>query len=628
MNEGFFSASVIKTKVKMKALPLLTHLNFKATEQKKVKKVELPKSKIPQYIMDIECYVNYFLVKFLNIETDEIIDFEQTNETEFDSKRVLHLLSKSEIVTFNGTKYDLLMLRLALKGATNKQLKKASDEIIQDDMRVWKFEEKYALERLKLKHIDLIELIFGIGSLKTYGARLHSKKLQDLPIQPDTVLAPHQMDEICDYCSNDVLVTKMAYTDKAQEIELRRTMSKRYKLDLLSKSDAQIAEAVLKAEIEMLLKKEIKQPEVSRKSFHYKAPDFINFKLPILQDALELVTTKPFTTAHNGVISMPKELTDLQVSVGKSIYTMGMGGLHSTEKNKFYVSDDEHDLYDWDVASYYPSIILQQGLYPKHLGPDFLTVYKEIVDERLEAKRTKDKSKADSLKIVINGSFGKLGQPYSTLYAPELMVQVTVTGQLALLMLIEMLESKGISVVSGNTDGLVMVCPKTHEDTMRGIIKRWEKITGFEMEETKYAGLYSRDVNNYLAIQTDGYVKAKGTFAEGSIKKNPENDICTEAMIEYLKFGTSFMQTIKACYDITKFLTVRRVNGGATKDGKFVGKTIRFYHSTKVTGVISYITSGNKVANSECCRPLMDLPDKFPDDVDYQYYEDFCKEMF
>ncbi|KKS65278.1 MAG: hypothetical protein UV34_C0020G0001, partial [Parcubacteria group bacterium GW2011_GWB1_42_6] len=40
------------------------------------------------------------------------------------------------------------------------------------------------------------------------------------------------------------------------------------------------------------------------------------------------------------------------------------------------------------------------------------------------------------------------------------MIQVTITGQLALLMLIERLELCGVPVISANTDGLVVECPR------------------------------------------------------------------------------------------------------------------------------------------------------------------------
>src|SRR3546814_14028970 len=58
--------------------------------------------------------------------------------------------------------------------------------------------------------------------------------------------------------------------------------------------------------------------------------------------------------------------------------------------------------------------------------------------------RSGNKPVADSLKIVINGSFGKFGSKYSILYAPNFLTQTTLTGQLSILLLIEMLEMAGI----------------------------------------------------------------------------------------------------------------------------------------------------------------------------------------
>jgi hypothetical protein len=308
---------------------------------------------------------------------------------------------------------------------------------------------------------------------------------------------------------------------------------------------------------------------------------------------------------------------------------MGMGGLHSTEKTSYHVTNDKFSIWDWDVTSYYPSIILRCGLYPKQLGTAFLDVYEKIVIERVAAKAAKDKVKADVLKIVVNGSYGKLGSPYSTLYAPDLMVQVTVTGQLALLMLIDMMEQKGIAVVSGNTDGIVLKCPVGKEDMMRYIIKRWEKQTGFDMEHTTYAGIYARDVNNYIAIKDDGEVKLKGCFAPAGIAKNPENEICTIAMINYIKYGTPFRHTIRNCFDITKFVTVRSVNsGGAEMNGVYIGKALRWYHTTNKVEAIRRCDNKDRIPLTEGCIPIMDITGEFPKDIDYDWYENKCSELF
>ena len=44
-------------------------------------------------------------------------------------------------------------------------------------------------------------------------------------------------------------------------------------------------------------------------------------------------------------------------------------------------------------------------------------------------------------------------------------------------------------------------------------------------------------------------------------------------------------------------------------------------------GTINYIKSGNKVPESEGAKPCMDLPEEFPNDVNYQWYERKTLEM-
>jgi DNA polymerase elongation subunit (family B) len=629
MNEGFFSYEETKTFAKKVTLPPIIKMELPPTKGAKLEDSVEFCADDKQLFMDIECYWNYFLVKFLNPVTDNYICYEMTKYHSLAIDSLLRLIKSHEIITFNGNKFDIPILKLALQGASTEEIKKAANKLIQMDMSVHTFEEVYNLPELKIKHIDLIEIPIGIVSLKIYGGRLHCRKMQDLPYDEDMELSEDQMDDVEEYCGNDLDITKLIFCNLFQQVELRRLMSKKYKQDLLSKSDAQIAEAVIKAEVMKIRPGKIISPEFKTQSFHYDVPDYIQFNHPHLKKALEIVSTKKFVVDNSGKVKMPKELDELKVVIGSSTYRMGVGGLHSSEKGAFHISDDKFSLFDWDVDSYYPSIILNLGLYPKQLGKkEFLSVYGDIVRERLNAKHSGDKVKASTLKIVINGSFGKFGSPYSILYAPELLVQVTVTGQLALLMLIDMMEHKGIPVVSGNTDGIVVKCPVGKEEMMNIIIRRWQKITGFNMSKSQYAGLYSRDVNAYIAVKTDGEVKRKGIFAAPSIAKNPENEVCSLAVIEYVTKGIPYEETIRNCTDITKFLTVRSVKGGAVKDKQYLGKAIRFYHAKGVGGYIEYKSNGHMVPNSEGTKPLMILDGTFPKDVDYDWYVNKTKEIF
>jgi hypothetical protein len=254
------------------------------------------------------------------------------------------------------------------------------------------------------------------------------------------------------------------------------------------------------------------------------------------------------------------------------------------------------------------------------MGVAFTMVYERIVKRRLEAKRLKDSVTADALKITINGSFGKFGSKWSKLYSPNLMIQTTVTGQLCLLMLIEKIEGMGIQVVSANTDGIVIRCPVRRYEDLLGAISSWEAATGFETEETRYQAIYSRDVNNYIAVKADG-VKTKGAYATGGLMKNPTNEICSLAVVRMLTDFVPVERTIRECLDIRKFVTIRQVKGGAVdQNGDYLGKAVRWYYATGVEGSLTYKTNGYTVARSEGARPLMDLPEHFPNDVDYDWY--------
>lgn len=600
----------------------------------KVKKPYQSAAGRPQVELDIECYTNYFLVKFRR-QDGSYIEFEMDGnlyDAVLDREGIRAVLAGHEVVTFNGNHFDMPLLAYALQveGVTCADLKAATDDIIKNELSAHRFADKHKLKAMDYDHVDLISLAAVGTGLKLNGARLHSKRLQDLPYAEDSILTGEQMDAVCEYCGNDLEVTSLLKTDLSEDIDLRRVLGIRYGVDLRSKSDAQIAEEIVKAEVFRRTGVHVRRPkELHSTEFRYQVPEFIEFKDPQLAAVLDILVNNDFTAkpVNNGIV-MPEQLKKLEIRLGSQVYRMGMGGLHSAEKSAFHLADSEYGLWDFDVTSYYPSIILQCGLYPHLIGSVFLDIYADVVRERIEAKAAGDKVKADQGKITVNGAFGKLGSPWSILYAPDLMIQVTLTGQLALLMLIDTLVYHGFDVVSGNTDGIVVRARRVDEGVLRRIVARWEICTGLTMEGTEYAGLWSRDVNNYIAIGVDGRAKTKGTFASASRKKNPETDICTDALLTYFRDGMPIEDTIRACTDIRKFISVRQVNGGAVKAGEYLGRVVRWYYSTAETEFIAYKTNGNKVPQTDGARPVMTLPDRLPTDIDYDWYVRKCRGLF
>ena len=389
-----------------------------------------------------------------------------------------------------------------------------------------------------------------------------------------------------------------------------------------SKSDAQIAEAIIRN----YLQKEgvrVGKRQGSVKPFKYCVPEWVEFQTPEMNEALGRVMGATFTVSDAGKPVMPKELNKY-IEFDGAKYKFGIGGLHSNEKRQVVIPSSDECFGEFDIASMYPSIILEQKLFPAHLGDKFLKVYEGIYRERLAAKAAKNMLVANTYKILLNGSYGKFGSPYSFLYSPELLIQTTITGQLFLLMSIEKVTLAGGKVVSANTDGINVICKKEVMPSVEDAIFECEFVSGYTYEYTPYKATYSRDVNNYVAIKEDG-IKGKGFYGVGGMMKNPQTPVCMIAIHAYLKDGVPIEETITCCDDVTKFCVVRTVNGGAHINGKLLGKAIRWYYGKGSTNTINYVKNNNKVPKSDGAVPLMDLPDTLPTDIDYDYYIDVTK---
>jgi DNA polymerase elongation subunit (family B) len=589
------------------------------------------------YVVDVETYIDYFLVLFKRVGSTGTVAFELYEGQELEIDGLKSMMEENLTIGFNSNSYDLFMISAAINGKSNEELKRLSDKIIMSDRPAWMIAGKHDCEIPKKayggtlwNHIDIINVAPGQASLKIYGGRINAPKMQDLPIDPSASISPTQREELRTYCLNDLETTELLYTTLSKQLKLRRDMSKQYKMDLRSKSDAQIAEAVFRKEIGQLDGRQVLPPKrIDRtKTYRYLNPKIIEFRSDDLIKTLYAILDTEFTLTEKASIQLPKWLSEKKIEIGGSKYQMGIGGLHSCEKKRHIICDGNHVLRDADVASYYPSIILQQGLIPENIGKGFVDVYTNIYETRLAAKASGDKVTADSLKITLNGSFGKLGSRFSALYAPDLLIQTTITGQLSLLMLIEMLEDKGISVVSANTDGIVVHFNKSLQRTYEEVCWDWEIRTSYELEFTDYRALYSRDVNSYIAIKPDGSIKGKGAFADPTLMKNPQFVIINDAIKAHLAKGTPIESTVMACQDVTKFLMVRNVTGGAVWNDEYLGKAVRFYYSNAVDAetCIRYAKNGNKVPISDGAVPMMQLTEKVPKDVDRVRYIRMAKE--
>lgn len=383
------------------------------------------------------------------------------------------------------------------------------------------------------------------------------------------------LNEIADYNDNDVYIVAELIRMNQEEVLLRYRISEEYKVDVYSASRSTIADKVI---VKLYSKFTGLHPKafIDTKTIRRKIlvseilSDKIAFSTPELNDILSGIRS---LTLKGEKGEFDREFTFMGTS-----YTIATGGLHSNEIPAVYVENSDSIIVDRDVASYYPNMIRSLKVCQKHLIPKaWFRIADTIVDERLEHKHlAKDKSldvmerdkhatAAACLKIVANaGIFGKMGSEKSFLCDKKAMYQVTINGQLFLLMLIEKLELAGIHVISANTDGIVTIVPRELEQTADDICHWWEKHLGLELEFTYYTKYVTEGVNSYLTVKRGGSSKFKGRmnpkmFLE-DLSKGYNSPIVAKCVTEYFINGTPVMETLRNAKSILDFCRTQNVN--------------------------------------------------------------------
>ncbi len=673
-----------------------------------------------KFTFDIETYINYTLFAFKNIKTKKLITFEIKGEletlTEKKIKKMKKLMTENVIVTFNGLKFDEPITLYAMQGKNAEQIFKLVQKFIVDSYGVWDFYRSARLEPIMKHHIDIMDVARGSASLKLYGARLGTKKLQDLPYAPETSLSKKQMKTVLAYCDNDNIVTEELYRYLESDLDLRRSMGEQYGMNFMSFKGAKIAEMILVKECNYT-GKAISIP----KQVKYTPPSYIKFKTPELKAMFEKMSTHKFLVMKTDILDnikyLKQEYTFLLDDLGiekstkvrygtktkKTVsnsgnvinpdfvntplhfdgldYKFGLGGLHASVSSTTIKPKKDEIIVDIDYRSLYPALIIENDFSPKHIGSKFSGVYRKMFNKRnnelkpamkkvpygSDEYNTLDRQQ-NTMKLVLNSSFGQTGQRFSKIYDPNTMLHTTLTGQLTLMMVVEKLSLKGFKTFYANTDGITLLIKKKDLPIVQKITEKFDKKTGLTMEYNFFSSSHIRDVNNFVNITDDFKVKAKGSFAEPDLEKNSNVPIVFEAVRKFLQDGTPVEITIRSCKDVNDFCTSRQVTGGATfgrdipemypddwedklnsnrgltkdiikrrdkmeanwvKDnGKYLGKVVRWYYSTNGSS-IHYKKSGNKVPMSNGAYPLMDLPkdNVLPNDIDFDWYFDYAERM-
>ena len=609
------------------------------------------------WVMDYETLLNCFIAVFEDIKSEDreifVIHKERNDCLEFITFLERNILLEEWHVSFNGIGFDAQVTEHILEN--KEQLLEMSGEEVavfiyataQDTIQRQSEGEwaVFAPWNLQIKQVDVFKLNHWDNaakrtSLKWAQFSMDWQNIQDMPIHHSTEIKTlKQIDDIIEYCINDVASTKAIMYRSKKEIALRQQLTKEYNIDLFSASEPRIAKELFA----MFLSKKtgIKKYDLKKMRTHRSKLIVNDLLLPYIK--FETATFQRLVNKFRDLELDPYDLKgSFKYSVRyKGITThFGLGGVHGARKD-IYTSNDEFVIMSSDVTSFYPNLAIRNKWSPLHLPKEeFCDQYEWFFDERKKIPKSDPRNYV--YKIVLNSTYGLSNDENSFLYDPELTMRITLNGQLSLMMLYEMI-CEGIPnavPLMQNTDGLETRIPRKYVDKYMEICKQWEDITNLQLEHDTYQKVVLADVNNYIAT-TEGEnfkTKCKGRFVfeDLPLHKNKSFLCVRKAMHDYFIYGKDPEQTIKENTNIFdfcggvkakgewKFFEEHIVNGEHKRDP--LQKTVRYYISNGGSKTVKVHSIDGRVAQVEAGKWLqtmfIDYIEKpFEEyDINYDFY--------
>ena len=577
------------------------------------------------YVYDIEVFPNVFHCTVKNTETGELHKFEiscrsnqldelveffhtiNTNHT-FGDLYTTDIQFKTDklFCGYNNLHYDNAIINYIIDYYNTMKYKgyrticrsifnlsKVITDSSEDDINAWK-KWKYMV---CFDSFDLLTMLYSnklrVG-LKEIQVTMQYKNVQEFVTDWQADLPESQIDSMIEYNINDVNSTEELLNRCKKDIDLRIAIEDEYGVRVLSKDGVNIGMKILTQKyLEKTGQtwwdiKDLRSP-MSVIPLNAVILPFIKYDSPILQKVLADMKSQIVSPGRKGY-------ENKFVFEGLQ-YSVGVGGIHSVNKPEIIIPKEDELLIDIDVASLYPSMLIEYGFYPKHLGPEFLEVYKQIKDERIEAKHNGNKVKNETLKLALNGLSGNLQNEHNFCYSPFAVMQIRINGQLLLLMLAEKLTQIGCRIVQANTDGLFVLLKKDAYSKVNSICREWEQLTKLTLEEDRFKAMYQYAINDYFAITEDNKVKEKGMFITAvKLGKGLTPKIIPKAVISFFKDGIPVEDTIKNCTDIRDFLMSEKT--GKQWHVEYMNeeqqRTNRFYASTNGGYLWKWKDTGHK----------------------------------
>lgn len=502
-------------------------------------------------VVDTEVFSHDWIVVFYDT------GYNQWSVYHNDNRGVLDYMSQPDTIFcgYNSKHYDNHVLKAIACGADPTLVKEISDFIITKDRPGW---EHWYLRRNKFwfDSFDLMDDTQVGTSLKHIEAHLGwNIEETQVDFNLDRPLTPEEIESTIHYCKWDVKATAKLLTLRKGYLQAKLNVARTKGISdakALYMTNARLTAAFLDAvATERYDEREYRYPE--------------NLDLSLIPEKV----IQFFDRLHDPSIS-DKELfsSQLKILVDGSEAVIGFGGIHHAIPNYSEEASGKRIIRNFDVASLYPSLMVYNGYTSRNIPS--ADRFAEVYHTRLKAKATGDKFTANTLKLILNTTYGASLATTNPLYDPLMGRSVCITGQLYILELAQryLRETATVRIIQLNTDGLMISLEEDELPVIYRINDEWQASKQLILEEDKIRKIVQKDVNNYVMVFENGKVKTKGAYVTsgiapaGAFSINNNHTIVKKAVIEYFVNGTPVEDTINGCQDIHEFQIIAKAGGG------------------------------------------------------------------
>lgn len=483
-------------------------------------------------VYDVESFPNFFSLTAEMLDGDAVSTWEISDWRD-DRTGLFEFLNWCRdanivMIGFNSEMYDYKMIHYLMThpSATAAQLYAENERIFKQNNsdrfggKIWE-RDRFApqLDLYKVHHFDNKA---KTSSLKALEINMRASRVVETPVEFGTILNCEQARQVIEYNRVDVRETKRFAQYSKGAIDFRLALIDEFGVEVLNYNDTKIGKKMLERRLgeDICYTRDANGRKQKRQTIRRQIPlrdiifPYIGFQNPEFQriHAFKMAQVlKPEDLENPDSKVKTKGAYKVHAHVGGLDFHFGTGGVHASVDRRVFVSGGGYTVHDIDVEGLYPRIAIVNKLAPEHLGERFVVEYAKIPQER--KKHKKGTYQNGALKLAANGAWGESNNEHSVFYDPKYAMTIPINGQLMICMLAERLvEVPTLQLIQANTDGITYIVRDDYIPMCREIEKIWQDYTMLVLEYAEYDKMLIRDVNNYIAVKSNGEVKLKGAY--------------------------------------------------------------------------------------------------------------------